>query len=77
MKTVNQAWLTEQKLKLDRCISQNIHYEIVLSFNPAKQAIITAIAEKGLPFAIYQLGAGVSRITTNTSQCPYCGRAIK
>ena len=40
--------------------------------NTAIQWLICRLADKNISFKIIQLGAGVKRVTTNTTICPKC-----
>ena len=50
--------------------------DLTLSFNPAAQWLITKLSRADRPFRVYQLGAGVKRITTVTDRCPLCRRML-
>jgi len=39
--------------------------------------IILALSKQSIPYHIYNLGASVKRITTDTEICPCCKRKIK
>ena len=43
-----------------------------ISFNKASQWLILTLTEKNIAFRVFNLGAGVKRITTATDWCPKC-----
>jgi len=43
-------------------------------YNNLTQQIILLLSNSNKPFKVYNLGAGVKRITSNTDTCPYCKR---
>jgi hypothetical protein len=59
-----------------RLNSPNINIDMTLTQNIYKQALIMAMSERGIPFKIYNLGCGVTRITTDTNTCPCCGKTL-
>lgn len=66
---VNPVWwaavleeLNSSQGKIDRTIS----------FNPAAKDLIQELDRRGIMFKVYNLGAGVKRITTDTDTCPCC-----
>lgn len=47
------------------------------SFNKAVQFIVATLSKRNIPYKIYNLGAGVKRITTkDVDKCPCCGKEI-
>ena len=48
----------------------------ILSFNKAKQYLITELTKRGIPFKVHSMGCGVSRITTDTTTCPCCHKTL-
>ncbi|MCK4498963.1 hypothetical protein KAU11_00525 [Candidatus Babeliales bacterium] len=67
---VNPSWLKERKEE----IRKGYVIDITTSFNKAAQALIILL--KDTPFRVYNLGAGVKRITTKTDICPCCKRKL-
>jgi len=47
-----------------------------ISFNKAAQWLIEALQRRNRPFRIFNLGAGVKRITTDTDKCPCCQKLL-
>jgi hypothetical protein len=47
-----------------------------ISFNKAAQWLIEVLSHMNKPFAVYNIGAGVKRITTVTDTCPCCKRKL-
>lgn len=52
------------------------HIDETNSYNIAIQWIITELTTRGIPFKLFNLGAGVKRITTETDICPCCKRRL-
>lgn len=67
---VNPSWLKERKEE----IRKGYIIDITTSFNKAAQTLIILL--KDTPFRVYNLGAGVKRITTKTDICPCCKRKL-
>ena len=80
---LNPKWVDEIKTDADalkKAISDGTDREdmdITLSYNKAAQFLIAALSLRSIPFKIYNLGAGVKRITTETDNCPCCKRKLK
>ena len=72
MVRVNPEWFNEIQLKIE---SRQIIDQII-SFNPGAQAVIACLTRANRAFKVYNLGAGVRRITTNTEICPCCKRKL-
>jgi len=70
--TVNQKWVD----KMQRNIFQGKMIDETISFNKTSQWLITMLDKYKIPFKIYNLGAGVKRITTETDICPCCKKKI-
>jgi hypothetical protein len=72
---LNPIWAEKQKqLMLDSRDGEP--YELVESFPKGKTFVVTELAKLGIPFKVYNLGAGVSKITTDTDICPCCKRKL-
>lgn len=48
----------------------------VVKYNPATQWLIGFLAMADVPFRVYNLGAGVKRVTTDATHCPCCKRTL-
>ena len=72
-KMINSKW----KEKMIEIINSVETLDVTISFNPARQWLIERLTDKGKIFRVYNLGAGVKRITTETSQCPCCKRDLE
>jgi hypothetical protein len=46
--------------------------DVTNSCNMAIQWLICQLADKNISYKVIQLGAGVKRVTTNTTVCPKC-----
>lgn len=67
---VNPSWIENRK----EDIRKGYSIDVTTSFNKAAQALIILL--KDVPFKVYNLGAGVKRITTKTDICPCCKKKI-
>lgn len=65
----NPVWQREQLKKLD---ADRSTFEITVDMNAAAQWVIMALDQRGIPYRVIQLGAGVKKITTQTNICPKC-----
>jgi len=69
---VNPNWLSEKLHTLD----YTGELDVTVSYNKAAQSLIEALSRRDKMFKVYNLGAGVKRITTDTEVCPCCKRTI-
>jgi len=69
---VNPNWLSEKLHTLD----YTGELDVTVSYNKAAQSLIEALSVRDKMFKVYNLGAGVKRITTDTEVCPCCKRKI-
>jgi len=69
---VNPNWLSEKLHTLDYAGE----LDVTVSYNKAAQSLIEALSHRNKEFKVYNLGAGVKRITTDTEVCPCCKRKI-
>lgn len=69
---INPDWQNHLRLM----IHTTNEIDEVISFNPATQWLISQLAIAGKPFKVYNLGAGVKRVTTKTDTCPCCKRKL-
>ena len=51
--------------------------DYVSKYNNLTQQVIMLLANQNKPFKLYNLGAGVKRITSQTDTCPCCKRRFK
>lgn len=70
MARVNPAWKSEMQSKL----FQGLLIDEIISYRPAVQWLITEMYRIGMPYKLINLGAGVTKVTSNTEVCPKCGR---
>lgn len=73
MANVNRKWMESMLKKLNDDPS---NFDEIVTYPPAKKWLVRHLAESGMMFKVHGLGAGVSRITTNTEVCPYCKRKL-
>ena len=59
-------------LRIEEKLNANALIDEVCSANYISAWLITKLARLDKPFKIYNLGAGVKRITTDTNVCPCC-----
>ena len=71
-RVVSKEWLD----KMTNDINNNVLIDETLSFNKSAQSLIIRLSNRNKKFKVYNLGAGVKRITTNTDTCPCCGKTI-
>lgn len=69
---INKIWVNRMREKIHTLD----HIDETISFNSAAQWLITTLATENIPFKVYNLGAGVKRITTDVDTCPCCKRKI-
>jgi len=71
---INPEWIEDVKTGVGNYLSDSggMHFERVLRFNRATQWLVEYLTVKGVAFKVINLGAGVKRITTDTSVCPKC-----
>ena len=69
---VNPNWLSEKLHTLD----YTGELDVTVSYNKAAQSLIEALSVRDKMFKVYNLGAGVKRITTDTEVCPCCKRKV-
>jgi len=76
---VSPAWLDGVREDIRRFDRNDVstHFERVLSYNLAAQAMVVLLTSANIPFKVFNLGAGVKRITTDTQICPCCKRRIE
>ena len=73
MRTVNPNWANDIKTKLDAGEA----IDVTTSFNKAVAWLIEVLSRRDIPFKLYNLGAGVKRVTTDTDCCPMCKRKLE
>ena len=71
-RSINPAWIAEMKSK----ILQGLEIDTTQSFLPCIQWLIIQLSNYGKPYKLYDLGAGVKRLTTNTTTCPCCKKEL-
>ena len=69
---INPGWIEERKEEIRKGYS----IDITTSFNKAAQALVILLSNANTPFKLYNLGAGVKRITTKTDICPCCKKNL-
>ena len=69
---INPSWQEEMTEKMDH----QINVDTTQSFLPCIQWLVTALSKRGIPHKLYNLGAGVKRVTTDTDTCPCCKRKL-
>lgn len=69
---VNPSWIKDIKESIEKHRS----IDRTISYNKAAQVLIEILIAQDIPFKVYNLGAGVKRITTNTETCPCCKRKL-
>lgn len=73
MRRWNPKWIEERKAEIGKYLGPlRTEIDLTLSDNMAIKWMVCQLADKGIPFRLIQLGAGVKRITTKTDICPKC-----
>ena len=70
---LRQEWCSQ--MEADVHSSRGVDFTSAL--NQAIQYTVLQLSQAGRPFKLYNLGAGVKRITTDTDTCPCCKRKLK
>lgn len=68
MKIIPQHWQNRMEAAMNQIGTETI--DVTTGFNLAVQWLICRLTERGIPFKLYNLGAGVKRVTTETNTCP-------
>jgi len=76
MKRLNPTWAKRQQELISEKLANNEVYETIESFSLAKTFLVKELAKRNIPFRAYSLGAGVTKITTDTTTCPCCKRKL-
>jgi hypothetical protein len=71
-KIINSSWQKEMLAKLDAHES----IDVTSGFAKGIQWLVEVMTRRNRTFAIYNVGAGVRRVTTETDKCPCCKRAL-
>jgi len=69
---VNPAWIKQQLTIL----RETGKLDATTSYTPAIQSLMVYLTNNGKSFKLYNLGAGVKRLTTETDICPCCKRKL-
>jgi len=69
---INPDWMRDIK----GAVARGGGINRTVSHNKAAQWLITLLADQNIPFKVYNLGAGVKRITTDIKTCPCCKREL-
>lgn len=71
-KVINSAWQKEMLAKIDA--HQQI--DVTSGFTKGITWLVEVLTRRDIPFALYNAGAGVKRVTTDTEKCPCCKRVL-
>lgn len=63
-----KKWLNEMK----NYTPHSDPIELITGITQAKTWFVLQLTEHGIPFALHQLGAGITKITTDTQVCSKC-----
>lgn len=72
MKVLNPKWIESMQAK----VGSEAGVNEVLTTPLAIKWLIATLARANRPYRVENLGAGVKRITTNTTTCPCCRRPL-
>ncbi len=67
-----QSWKDKQNDDMNEHIHTGKVYERVATESVVKKWIVFNLTRKNISFRVHNLGAGVVKITTDTSICPKC-----
>ena len=76
MTRLNPRWKAEQVEKIGAAREAHSTYEITTGIPVVKKWVILELDRRGMPFKVYNLGAGVARVTTDTDTCPCCKKKL-
>lgn len=77
MQRLNPVWKDEVQSKISTfLLYPDQHVEYTLTYKFAVQYVILQLNKKEIPYKIYNLGAGVTKIITNTTTCPCCKKKL-
>ena len=71
-KVINPDWKADMRSLMMQC--QPI--DVTTSFKAAVQWLVVELSKRGVPYKLHNLGAGVTRLTTDTTTCPCCNKAL-
>lgn len=57
-------------------IKETDNIDRTTGINKAAAWLIMYLTQEEIPFKVYNLGAGVKRITTDTKKCPCCKKEL-
>jgi hypothetical protein len=69
---INPTWQRNMTIRMDSALS----IDETLTNNKPAAWLVAELANRSTPFRVYNLGAGVKRITTDTDTCPCCRRKL-
>ena len=73
MKVLDKTWCNDM-IEAIRChkVAPALNINEVLSSDQPTKWLVTQLAARNISFKVINLGAGVRRVTTETSTCPKC-----
>lgn len=71
--TLSLRWIGEMKEKIDDFQAKNSGiFEVITGISVRKKWIVIQLTKRNIGFRLLNLGAGVTKITTDTEVCPKC-----
>lgn len=71
--TLSLRWIGEMKEKIDDFQAKNSGiFEVITGISARKKWIVIQLTKRNIGFRLLNLGAGVTKITTDTEVCPKC-----
>ena len=67
---INPDWM---RARLEQ-IGKGDKIDIIQAFLPCIQLLVLELSKRDIPYKLYNLGAGVKRLVTDTDTCPCCKR---
>lgn len=72
MKIISGKWQGE----IESLIQQGKKIDATSGETIALKWLVQKLAICGVPYRVYKLGLGVTRVTTDTDTCPCCGKKV-
>lgn len=77
MKRLNPKWQKEVIADIRIHKDKGVELKYITSDNLVAKWLAMKLAELDVIFKVYNLGAGVKKITTNIKNCPICKKELK
>lgn len=71
-KRLNPQWKQKIENELDEVYKTNKHWEKIETEPLCKKFIVIQLIKRNIPYKTFNMGAGVTKITNDTTICPKC-----